>query len=79
MLGIIMYNREQGIGGAALPNSQHGFFSQAQKLDADMESRAAALDEELNMSHKFVGCALTHSCRNRPEPPRPSCHRTLRI
>mmetsp|Transcript_15175 Transcript_15175/g.39232 ORF Transcript_15175/g.39232 Transcript_15175/m.39232 type:complete len:636 (-) Transcript_15175:115-2022(-) len=67
VLGIIMYNREQGIGGAALPNSQHGFFSQAQKLDADMESRAAALDEELNMSHKFVGLRAPSVPPNEPE------------
>jgi hypothetical protein len=54
VLGIILYNREQGNGGAALPNSRDMFFSQSEKINRDLEDRLTAIDAELDHAHNLI-------------------------
>lgn len=70
MLGIVLYNKEMGTGGAALPDSREVFYSQSDKINRDLESRLSAIDIELDNAHNLIECAPSQidTSRNRPVP-----------
>jgi len=55
VLGIVLYNSEQGIGGRAIPEARGTFFGRAQQLDDDLSSRLAAASTELGTVLRLIG------------------------